>query len=460
MTVRVVKRCSDDDSICATSTDCPTGDCESTCNCNVPGEGLCEITGPTHEKRCLTTMEPCDSEADCPSGQTCLHFFGPPAPLVAQGLPVCVTSYFDGDLSGIVDFDDGSVAAATTLRARVHHGIALETPCPTCGTAAQSPVVGETYTCGGGPNDGEACTVDAFSTSFGGVSSDCPPDASGNVSGIGEAVRLRELTTATTTRTAVLPCPAPLAFHPSNGNAFCLDDPQTSCSSNADCSSGTTCGLYCHCGYCDGDADLPCFGDAGCPPGSACEPGVSTSSPAAPQQQPNLCSSLVCGEEEPERCGADTVVGACSEAPYRSCSLDGDCEFYGAGVCNLSPRPCFENTITRHGLASALGGHCVDDPGAGACASDEDCEASTCVEDTASPALAALFCMPPTTGPAVNSSFAIPGPGTVSLETVLIACRCGDGEIGCDEQCEAGNDVACPGACDVETCLCNATGGP
>jgi hypothetical protein len=452
----VVKRCSNDSSVCTKDADCGGGTCDLTCDCDDPMNSVCELTGPTHQPRCLISLDPCEADVDCPAGQTCEHFFGPPLPISAEGTPACVTSYFEQDVTGTADAQTGEGEVSTFLRSRVHLGISLDKPCPRCGDLAQNPELGDTFTCDGGPNSAAACTVDAISPTFGGVSNDCPPDVTSNVSGIGLAIIFDHVTTGTASRQAVLPCQSPLNFHPDNGNAFCLSHPATACTSNADCVAfGGTCGIYCHCGYCDGDADAPCFTDDQCPGGTTCQAGIPSTA-AAPQEKPNLCNSLVCGADQGlELCDSSTPpIGECSLESYRSCSSNSDCSLIGAGDCILSPRPCFENTITRQGVPSPLGGHCVDDPLVGGCNSNADCGQGNCEDDTAEPTSVALFCVPPTSSTAINSAGGIPGPGAIQFKSVIRTCRCGDGVIGCDEECEVGDDSVCPGTCDLENCLC------
>ena len=182
-----------------------------------------------------------------------------------------------------------------------------------------------------------------------------------------------------------------------------------------------------------------------------CQAGIPNTA-AAPQEKPNLCNTLVCGAEQGfELCDAGTPpIGECEGETFRSCSTNGDC----LGACILSARPCFEDTITRQGIPSSLGGHCVDDPMVEDCTTNADCSIGICEDDTAEPVSVALFCVPPTSSTAINSAGGIPGPGAIQFKSVIRTCRCGDDIIGCDEECEAGDDSACPGSCDLENCLC------
>jgi cysteine-rich repeat protein len=332
--------------------------------------------------------------------------------------------------------------------------------------------------------------VDGRSDVFGGTSFDCPPNLNANVSGAGLAIRFQEVTTETTTKTAQLPC-ANLSFRSNPLNAptnpgKCLDnnqactsnadcmrctgDPTTTCSSNAQCTGkGTcaqapdqpiTCGYWCQCGFCDGNASLPCFETGDCPNGQTCQVGPGTGSAQnVPQQKPNDCSNdqFICGEVEPERC-ATTEVGECSDQPYRSCqSGSTTCEDNNAGFCVVESRPCFESRITRTGDPSPLGKYCAfatNQDGSGkTCTTNTDCPDQGevddfCADDTSRPATVALFCVPGTSSASINNVGGITGPGAVTLNSYITVCRCGDGVIGCDEDCDDSNTTNGDGCSD------------
>ncbi|RMD86349.1 MAG: DUF4215 domain-containing protein [Candidatus Dadabacteria bacterium] len=488
ITFAVVRRCTTDQSVCMTDADCPGGKCELTCDCDSQNNTVCEITGPTHQSRCLVTMEPCNTNADCTSDQ-CVKFFGPPLPLSTAGTPACVMTYFASPLTGTADSKTGEGSASAFLRSRVHLGIDVAQPCPRCGAPSQNPKVGDQFTCEGGPNDGQPCTVDAVSPDFGGTSSDCPADPTANVSGVGLAIRMKEITTGTVSEQAKVPCGgsfAPVFPDPVLGsvclddgspcmtNADCLrctNDPTVACSTNADCGAGgtcaaapeqpVTCGMYCHCGYCGGDIDQPCFSDADCTAPDKCVSGEPFG--VLQQAAPNNCASLFCGTVNPEECCSDDTpdrciagqatnkTGECAQASYLVCQSDADCG--PTGPCVFKNTPCFEHVIARTGTPSPLGKYCVDDPNGGACTTNADCSVGACVDDTSKPKTTALFCIPPTSSSAINTAGGIPGPGAIVFKSVVFTCRCGDGKVGCDEQCDDGNQVngdGCDQACRIE----------
>jgi len=153
------------------------------------------------------------------------------------------------------------------------------------------------------------------------------------------------------------------------------------------------------------------------------------------------------------------LSGKCSLKPYLACSTDPSSDLFGAcaqqsgGDCIAEPRPCFGSKITRTGVPSPLGSYCVDDPQEGACASNADCGIGSCVADTSEPRTVALFCVPKTTSAAINAAGGIPGPGAITFKNVIFACRCGDGNVGCSEQCDDANNVngdGCDQACRTE----------
>jgi cysteine-rich repeat protein len=483
ITVAIVQRCDDDPSlVCTTDADCPSGACTPACGEPDTSTRAYEIAGPTGTRRCANDLAPCRSNTDCVAHSRCERFFGPPLPLAAAGTPVCVTTYFENDLVGTLDVSTGDIDASTFLRSRVHLGISVESPCPRCGDPESTPQVGDRFKCEGGSGNAAACTVDAVSAEFGGVSNDCPPTATANVSGAGLAIRLFDLTTGEVQRTASLPClfagVCTDDASPCQTNADCMRCTDTSrpCAVDADCPHARcaaapdpdqpiSCGFWCHCGFCNDDPSAPCFDDAECGAGERCSPGDDAS---GSERQPNNCSDLICGRSEPEHCcaagdamcpTATPLEGTCTQKPSTSCSTDpsdprfGECERQSAGTCELERRPCFEATIRRSGQASARGRHCVDVDGAPGCVANGDCSSGACVADTLAPSLAALFCVPKTASGAINSAGGIPGPGTLTLRMLAYLCRCGDGTVGCDEECDDGNRVGgdgCDQACRSE----------
>jgi hypothetical protein len=509
---RTMRRCSGSQAECTKTSDCPNGQtCDATCDCN--NDTSCEITGPTGDKRCLTTLTKCSTNAECPSGVACVSVFGPPLPLSSGGTPVCVVSVFNGPLTGTADSATGEALTSSNLRSRVFLGISIDKPCPVCGTPAQNPKIGDVFTCTGGtgdqnPNLNKACTVNGYSPVFGGTSFDCPPSLQGAISGEGLAIRFTEVTTGTTTRTAKLPCGGitfrsnPLRAPTNPGK--CLDN-NSACTSNADCKRCTldssilctsnaqctgngacaeapdqpvTCGYWCSCGFCDDNPSLPCFENGDCPNGQTCIAGTGQDNTQnQPQKAPNDCSKdkFVCGQFEKELC-ATTEKGSCSLQPYRTCTAGSQtCQNNNAGTCVIENTPCFESRITRTGDPSPLGTYCSEGEG-NSCTTNSDCKRcsldstitcatnaqctgkgtcgdTACVSDASRPETVALFCVPATSSGGINSVGGITGPGAIRLNGFLKVCRCGDGVIGCDETCDDGdtdNGDGCSDLCQTE----------
>jgi len=362
---------------------------------------------------------------------------------------------------------------------------------------------------------GLACTVDGVSPTFGGTSFDCPPALSSSISGSGLVIRFDEVTTGTTTKRAELPCAASgfknTPLRPggkcfggnNNGNACtadanclvgggycnlpkCLDkvgtgdplctsnadctrctlDTTISCSNNGDCSgAGTcgeapdqpvTCGYWCQCGFCDNNPSLPCFQTSDCGEGQTCQVGTGINNAQnTPQQRPNDCSGdkFICGEFEDEKC-ATTQTGKCSTKPYIKCEEGSNtCQVNNGGVCNRFSTPCFGPRITRTGTPSPLGSYCSTEKKS--CVNNADCTGNGdfCVDDSSRAETVALFCVPATSNGGVNEVGGITGPGAIRLNGFLKVCRCGDGEVGCDEQCDDGdtdNGDGCDDLCQDE----------
>lgn len=494
VTVRPLRKCSTSATACEHDDDCPQGEtCKATCDCN--GDKSCEVTGPTGSPKCVNTLKDCNTNDDCVAPDTCKYNFGPPLPLVTDGTPVCVMTFFDSPFTGTADAGTGEALVSANLRSRVFTGTVPTTgqeanggPCPVCGRPSQNPKVGDVFTCDGGQFPGATCTVGGTSKVYGGMSTDCPPLLGANVTGSGLVIRFSQVTTGTTSKTAQLPCksigftgnPTKPGSNPKcldtgalcSSNADCMrctGDPTTACTSNANCTGkGTcaeapdqpiTCGFWCNCGFCDNNPSLPCFETSDCPDGQTCQQGTGSSSAQnAPQAKPNDCSGdkFICGTTQPERC-ATTIKGECTLKPWLpSCTKDADCSIQGGGTCKIEGRACFESRITRSGVPSPLGSYCsLSGAGSTQCTSNADCLGGEdiCVTDSSVAQTVALFCVPATASGTVNSAGGITGPGAVRLNSFLKVCRCGDGVIGCDEQCDEGDTIngdGCDDLCQIE----------
>ena len=240
------------------------------------------------------------------------------------------------------------------------------------------------------------------------------------------------------------------------------------CTSNTDCTGNGTCaaapehpiscGVYCHCGFCDGDPDQPCNENGDCDSGETC----AQADGASQQLQGNKCTDLTCGLGGFEQCcTSDTPgcanptakIGECTLAPYVSCTNNSDCSAQSAGTCALANRPCFENRIERAGTPSPLGSYCIDDPAVAECTSNTDCGVGACREDSFEPTSLALFCIPATASASINAAGGIPGPGAITFKSVVVGYRCGNDIVEGVEECDDGNNNngdGCDEACRSE----------
>lgn len=482
LTLRAKRRCQVSGNACESDSECPSGHCLLTCDCE-GDDTECEVEGPTDAKQCRTSFRPCASDDDCSGGDFCVHAFGPPLPMSLGIAPICVVTTFAEDVSGTVDTATGETVLSARLRGDVFLGIDFDQPCPRCGAPSADPRVGEQYVCEGGQHDGAACTVEAVTPSFGGASSDCPPSIAAKLFGSGPSVPLSEITTGGSSRTAALPCANfTVSGHPSRGNGKCLDtkeacasnadcrrcsgDPAASCQTDDDCAGAgvcaeapdqpVSCGFWCHCGFCDNDPNAPCFSDDECSPGAHCTVGLGVGSVAnAPQQKPNDCSAdgFLCGTGERETC-AETSKGVCELQPSRVCGEGNPCPVPDGGECVAQTKGCFESRIAREGSAAPLGSYCRSGAVGEPCATNADCgDAGECAGDAMPATMVALACLPGTSHTLTNSAAGLPGPAAVTLRSFLEFCRCGDGAVGCDEQCDDGNPYdgdGCDRACRPE----------
>lgn len=103
---------------------------------------LCDCDG--------TTDTECKAQGKTGAGTNNSPTFGPPLPLIAGGVPVCVVNRFAGSqLSGSINLQDGTMTGPVDLLSDVYVTDATLV-CPRC----------ENGTCDSGANRGRACTVD------------------------------------------------------------------------------------------------------------------------------------------------------------------------------------------------------------------------------------------------------------------------------------------------------------
>jgi len=295
---------------------------------------------------------------------SCNCYFGSPLAISAGGTPVCVTNEIIEDYSGTMNLRTGEWYERTKLASVVHLGADVFNPCPLCAgdETANDGVRGGT--CEGGLQDGMSCDVNGDHLTFGPTSFDCPPPSLSNISGSGLLLDLK-FSTGPQALAANLPCDTP-------------DD------------------ALCACRVCSGNNRVGCATNADCEEFDA---GTCTAGGGA-GVQPNECTDFECGEDD--RCTQGPIDNFCDGVThpdgrgFLSCVSDLDCQALGAGQCTVQDlRRCYNYPIETTG-----------DP------------------DIEEPVKASIFCIPPTTSPAVNSSGGLPGPGVFRLDfDVDVRCQ-------------------------------------
>jgi hypothetical protein len=250
----------------------------------------------------------------------------------------------------------------------------------------------------GGQDDLDTCDINGRHPNaiFGDTSLDCRPNIGGDVAKLNI-----DLSNTTGTRTKTLSTANPLCTAPGFTTLRCHCDTcnnanQEACATNADCPDppGPT-GPICGGKRCIGgpNAGAPCTATSECGVGGSCgRPGKLTAV--------NECD-LGSGD-----CALDTGnEWACVSGPFelfcgpsaihKACATNADCPVPG-DTCAGKFRNCYNNGVV---------GESVTATGA----------ADVPVLSESDPTLAALFCIGPTTAPAVNSVAGLPGLGRLEL---------------------------------------------
>ena len=373
--------------------DCPGAEAGSCGDCEILGLDAGDASAPGFARCDASPWIPCDepfaNDSDC-GGGLCTTFLSPPLAASAGGTATCTLNRLVSDLGGTSDPDAGRTELHLDARAKVHHGLGLTQPCPICRGDATPRDGISSGTCSGGARDNEACDVQAFDANFAptdeeeptsGASLDCPPTAGANISGSGLRLELL-LSTGNSS------LPSGDACEPPNEASDCA------------------------CGACSHDNSIPCRGDGDCDAlmgGSVCGNGVNGAARA-----PNSCVGLACtpidGANERGQCAnLDRFCSGALHADGRgmlSCASDEDCAVFvtgspdpdtwvcpgdDCGTCSVTAnRSCFLDPVQVVGRA-----------------------------DTENPLLAGLFCLPPTSGAGLNSTWGLPGPGEVKLDAIV-----------------------------------------
>ncbi len=115
-----------------------------------------------------STNPVCDATG--PTGALNSYTFGPPLPLIAQGVSMCVVNvYQPGDLTAKINVQTGEIPDSNPLAVNLFSKVHLTSPsevCPRC-NGSGAPAFGAQGTCDGGPNLGQACIIDSILTSSG-----------------------------------------------------------------------------------------------------------------------------------------------------------------------------------------------------------------------------------------------------------------------------------------------------
>jgi hypothetical protein len=426
---------------------------------NHPTCGECDLSGPITgaggpsdvSRRCANDPETaCTSDADCP-GDVCVFFLGPPQPVLAGGISLCLLNDLVAPVTGTLNLSDGSAAAALPLRTRLFATGTASHPCPRC----------EAGTCVDGPRDGQACTAQGSGPS-GPLSLDCPPHPA-----LAGTLRL-DLPLTTDVQSRSISAASPACRQTGYGAFRCMCDTcneatQTACFTNADCpmsggAAGICGGRRClggseagkPCNVCLGGANhgATCTNDSACPGGTCsvgcagiCVGGANDDAPCAGSSEcpGGSCALATCnrpGEPtQPSACLDDTATpgvldcvpsgggeGHCSIGPVENrCSVDAfvpctddlDCLPVGSGgSCNDCTTP--QQTCVAHFR------ECFTDNGAAGNPVVALGSAGAPCAGVARPTLAALTCAPPVGISFTNAIFGLPGLSRLRMPTEIV----------------------------------------
>lgn len=340
---------------------CSPGPAESTTGdamCAALGLGTCRkrAATPTGPRCLIDHQRRCTTNAQCPlEGDRCVTtMHGPPLPVSAGGVGVCLVRTLSEDVVGWTDLATGESEVRLRERLRVHLGATTAMPCPVCGgfcagpsspsesgtrrpCASDADCASPPYlcvtepVCSHGPNVDAPCRPSppfgGDTDLFGTTSVDCPPPTVANVTDAGLDLLAAPRTTGTVTLPARVPCTAPdVAGTACVGGA----GDGRPCADAGDCPGGS-CRPQCFCGErrpnpcapaCVGgafDAE-PCGDDADCP-GGFCRAADCRVDPSDTDS---------CQEG---RCTVGPVNGTCSTSRFRPCTSDADCAVSNCPLC-------------------------------------------------------------------------------------------------------------------------------
>jgi hypothetical protein len=400
--------------------------CSNDAEC--PGAGnFCRKRATAAGPHCSDDVqESCTNDADCKDTPDDLAFcrrtpHGPPLPLTAGTISVCVENLFSADVTGTTNLDDGSFVFRIRQDSITHLASStINQPCPSCGgfcdgtVAAQSQGPGTRTLCASDADcpPGVRCVTDpicSFGVNqdlpcrrvppfgnptefFGTPSVDCPPNSF--IVGTPDIV-FDPFTSATVVTNPSITCDA-LGF----GGRVCIAGAETgaACSADSECGGGGgSCAFQCFCptgggqvekpnscfAACRGGADdmLPCGTDSDCP-GGLCQEASCRLNPADTDSA------------EEGFCPAGPFILSCSTTVIQGCVGNAECHrpacpfclADNSETCVAKAAECFLNEgIVRVGSAG--------------------------VPDAVG---AATFCVTKTNAPSVNTVSGLPGPGALT----------------------------------------------
>jgi hypothetical protein len=305
----------------------------------------------------------------------------------------CVGNQVNGAITGTANVETGSSATGATLISRVFSGPTASEPCPRCAGDGNANDGARGGTCSSGIRINRTCDVNGVSPNveWGATSLDCPPAPGGLIAQL--TIDLGN-TTGVKTRTlsaANPPCSA--AVGKSCQCDTCNNAAATPCSTNADCGAGICGGARCVSGA---NLGFACTAASQCPGSSCGAPGEQTA--------PNKCNVANDCTADPNtpspndrKCPNGPLDIFCSPVEtFQGCTVNSQCTFPGDTCSGSKFRDCFDNgnngdVVTATGVVSPP------------------------VNDVANPTLAALFCIGPTSAPAVNTAAGLPGLGRLEL---------------------------------------------
>jgi len=277
---------------------------------------------------CNDGSNPADLKPVCntagPTGTDSLNgvVFGPPLPLLAAMVPVCVVNRYQGDVTGTMNLQTGDAGLQVNLFSDVWFTQPQQV-CPRC-TGAGAAAVGGQGTCDSGPMQGKACTVESILVVAQGsgnknypLSAGCPPPSNSSSQFAGTLDIKLPLTSGTSTLPGTKPCQGQ-PEQDNCGGSGC----GTACGGLA-CSSKTpdgTCvdakgGLSQNC--CNNSSVTPCFPAA-----------ISRTGKAMP-------ASPAWGSKQYPATGTGTLVATFCEAATQTLTINSSTGLPGPGALIL-----------------------------------------------------------------------------------------------------------------------------